>query len=401
MSLFFKNFLHIPIGIRLISWATATRFMGWGLVEIFVPVFILSFASNFTEAGLLKSSYDIVFLLALPVVGRLADRLSSKRIILSGLVLYPFIALGYFFGGLYGAVSLVILARAMNGISYALDSVGKKTYMRRYSHGHVGMVFGYFDTISNFWLLAASAASLIAIKYFEIHELFLFIIPTTLVAILLVSFIPHERKERQPAHRSFFKEVWIDYKQVFTFIRKWTFDQKYIAILYAFMGSLFVVIIFFIPLVYFKDTQSYKTVFLLMSFAMLPLLFGVPLGLLADRATKTSLQIAIFSAVALLAILPFMGPLWMVLPMIFVISVCIYYGTLVLERCATAHESRAHMGSLSGAFLCVFQAAQVVSPIIMGFIIDLASFPVMLLVLFSIGLMMILPLAVQDTKIFV
>jgi len=395
-----KNFLHIPIGIRLISWATATRFVGWGLVEVFVPVFFLSFASNYTEAGIIRSLYDVSFLLALPVIGRLADRLSSKRIILTGLALYPFIALAYYFAGLYGAVIFLIIARCLNGIGFALDSVGKKTYMRRYAHGHVGMIFGYFDTVAYFWWLTAGLASLYLVRFFEIHELFLFIIPTTLIAIVLVSFIPHERKEHVIARRNFLKEIWIDYCQLISFIKKWTFDQKYTAILYAFTGSLYILVIFFIPLVFYQKTQSYTMVFLLTAFAALPFLLGIPLGLLADRATKKTLMTALLMAVGLLTVVFFIKVLWLMFALIFVISLCIYYSTLVLERLATAHETRSHMGSLSSAFLSVYQFAQAISPIIFGLLIDWISLPITLFLIFCLGLVVILPLSVKDTKIF-
>lgn len=395
-----KNFLHIPQGIRLISWATAVRFAGWGFVEVFVPIFLLSFVNNYAETGLLKSIYDIVFLLALPVISRLADHVSSKKIILSGLVLYPLIALCYYFAGLYGAVALVIIARCINGLSFALDSVGKKTYMRRYAHGHIGVIFGYFDTLSNFWWLAASAFSLILIKYFPVHELFLLIIPTTLVAIFLITRIPHERKEKSTVPRSFLKEVLIDYKQMFLFIKHWTFEQKYITLLYAFMGVLYIVIIFFIPLVSFANNQSYTLIFLLTLFATLPYLFGVPLGFLADKANIVSLRGVIFVGACLLVVIPFLHSLWQILVAVFIVSVCIYYAMLILERCATIHETRSHMGSLSGAFLSISQMAQIVAPICIGFLIDAVSLVFAVSVVSILAIILIVPLFLNKVELF-
>jgi MFS family permease len=392
------NFLHIPKGIRLISWATAVRFAGWGFIEVFVPVFLLSFAGNFAETGLLKSVYDVTFLLSLPIISRLADRVSSKKIILSGLVLYPAIALCYYAAGVYGAIGFVIFARLLNGVSYALDSVGKKTYMRRHAHHHVGMMFGYFDTLSNFWWLAAGVAGLFLMKAFALHELFLLIIPTTLVAIALIARIPKEPGTKQGISNNMFKDVILDYRETISFIRAWSIEQKYTAFLYAFLGVVFVSISFFVPLASFAESHDYATVFLLTAFAVLPFLLGVPVGLLADRANKRTLAIALVVAFLFLALIPFVSVLWVKLASVFIVGISIYYSTLVLERIATEHERRSRMGSLSGVFLSVYQFAQVVSPLVIGLLVDAYSLAWALVAVAVIGGSLLVPLL--RTKFF-
>jgi MFS family permease len=394
------NFLHIPKGIRLISWATASRFIGWGFVEIYLPVFLLSFASNFTETGLLKSVYDIVFLASLPIISRLADRVSSKKIILSGLVLYPAIALCYFFAGVYGAVAFVIAARCINGLSYALDSVGKRTYMRRNAHNHVGLMFGYFETISNFWWLMAALASLFLLKLFPIHELFLLIIPTTIVAIILVSRIPKEPGTGKKAFRqNFFKEIYIDYRDEFAFIWSWNFQQKYNAVLYALAGVMFVVTTFFVPLVSFVGDHDYLNIFLLTAFAMLPYILGVPIGFFADRSSKMVFSAVILFGISMFSLIPFASVLWQTLGLVFLVNSCVYYSMLVIERVATSHERRAHMGSLSGAFLTVTQLAQVLAPIVLGLIIDKFSLQFAIFALAALGVVVAIPLISKRVKI--
>ncbi len=402
------NFLHIPKGIRLISWATAIRFVGWGVVEIFIPVFLLSFAQNFTETGFLKSIYDIVFLLSLPIISRLADRISGKKIILSGLILYPIISLCYFFAGVYGAVIFIIIARVVNGLSYALDSVGKKTYIRRHSHEHAGLMFGYFDTLANFWWLVAAVAGLFLMKIFPFHQLFLLIIPTTLIAMVFISKIPHEPKDGKGIQgkqgipglqANFFKEIYRDYAGMISFIHKWTWKQKYVALLYALMGSIFIIFSFFIPLVSFANHHDYFLIFLLTSFAVLPYIFGVPLGMLADRSDKHSLRTAMLMGIVLLALVPFIETLWITLGVVFVAGLCVYYSMLVLERSATDHESRAHMGSLSGAFLSMFQMAQIASPIVIGFLIDFRSLEFAILAVCLVGALVVLPLFFKGVRL--
>ena len=45
----------------------------------------------------------------------------------------------------------------LNGITFAMDSVGRGTYFRRNaSDGKLATIFGYFDTIANFWWVVAA-----------------------------------------------------------------------------------------------------------------------------------------------------------------------------------------------------------------------------------------------------
>ncbi|PIN74537.1 hypothetical protein COV18_06565 [Candidatus Woesearchaeota archaeon CG10_big_fil_rev_8_21_14_0_10_37_12] len=123
----------IPKDIRLLSWATAIRWIGWGVFEAFIPVFLFAFANSYAETGLLSSIYNVVFLFMLPFVGLLADRVAAKSIILIGLIIYPFIGLSYFLAGATGIVLFVVIARALNGVSYAFYGIGSATYIMCHS----------------------------------------------------------------------------------------------------------------------------------------------------------------------------------------------------------------------------------------------------------------------------
>jgi MFS family permease len=396
----FRNVLNIPLGVRLISWATAIRFIGWGFAESFIPIFLLSFAHNYTDTGLLRSVFDVVFLLSLPIVSHFANRMSGKKIILSGLVIYPFIAVSYYLAGAYGLVVFVLIARVLNGVSFSLDSVGRRTYMRRLSHKNVGELFGYYDTVSSFWWIVAGAVGLILIKFIEIHVLLLAIIPTVLVAFVIVSFVPAERISGPVVKRGIFKEVIRDYGEMFSFIRNWSLEQKYLGSLYALMGVIFVVVTFFIPLVTFVNGQSYTTLYLLTALSIAPYLFGVPIGYLADRAHVSSLRTVSFVAVLLLASLPFASSIYFTYCIVFLISVCVYFVMLALERLATEHEKKLKMGSLSGAFLSIYQLTQVLAPVCIGFFIDSVSISFAIITVAVIGFVAILPMFVLNIKFF-
>ncbi len=396
----FRNVLDIPLGVRLISWATAIRFIGWGFAESFIPIFLLSFAHNYTDTGLLRSIFDIVFLLSLPIVSHFANRISGKKIILSGLVLYPFIALSYYLAGAFGMVAFILVARVLNGVSFSLDSVGRRTYMRRVSHNNVGELFGYYDTVSSFWWIVAGIVGLFLIKFIAIHVLLLAIIPTVLIAIAIVSRVPAERVSKPLASKGIWGEVIRDYKEMFSFIRNWSLEQKYLGSLYGLMGVIFVVVTFFVPLVAFVNSQSYTTIFLLTALSIAPYLFGVPIGFLADRAHEKSVRTIACLAVGLLATLAFVNSIYLIYLIVFSISVCVYFVMLVLERLATEHEKKLKMGSLSGAFLSIYQLTQVLAPVCIGFFIDSVSISFAIITVSVIGFMVILPMYVLDIKMF-
>ena len=143
-------------GVRLITWSTSVRWFGWGLSELFIPIFILSFSTNFLEAGLISSVYELIFLLSIPIAGFLADKIKIKKLLLISLIIYVFIGLGYFLAGLTGAVIFLIVARALNGMSYCFDEVGRETYILRHSpKNRVSRIFGRFDFITTFWYIFA------------------------------------------------------------------------------------------------------------------------------------------------------------------------------------------------------------------------------------------------------
>jgi MFS family permease len=160
------SFPEVPKGIKLVTWATSLRWFGWGFVETLVPIFLFSFNHNYADTGILRSIYGIVFILILPFVAWLANRVSSKYLLIAALLMYPFISLSYFFAGGFGLVALIVLARALNGAAYALDSVGRDTYIRSHTNDtNIARSFGYFDTLTNFWWLIAVAISIVLVKW--------------------------------------------------------------------------------------------------------------------------------------------------------------------------------------------------------------------------------------------
>ena len=123
------NTEHIPRGIKIVTLARGIRWFGWGLCETLIPVLLFSFSHTYVEAGIFRSIYDVVFILALPFVSTLGDRIPAKSLILFALALYPLIGLSYFLAGALGLAVFIVFARALNGITWCSDRISYSTWL--------------------------------------------------------------------------------------------------------------------------------------------------------------------------------------------------------------------------------------------------------------------------------
>ena len=376
----------VPIGVNLISWATAIRWSGWGFVDALIPIFLFSFVGTYAKAGLLKSVFDIVFLLALPLVGYIANKVPNKYIILVGLLIYPFIGLSYFFAGALGMILFIIIARVLNGVSLALDSVGRITYIRKHTpREHIATAFGYFETLTGFWWILAVFASLILIRFFAIHELFLAIIPTTLIAFLIILKIPKDKKDNNQNHWKKYLSL-KSYGKLIKEIRLWSRNLKQLAVISFFSGFIFIFPIFFLPIYIYSQGGSLQQVILLVAISAIPRLFGSPLGILADKIGKKVIPFSFFIITILLV--------WLSLTDIYTFQhIIILFLSLfgLMIRLSSGSETTlagdpTHYGSLTSAFTEIGQMSAIIGPIAVGFSMDSIGIKITILILAFIAL---------------
>ncbi len=366
---------QIEDGVKLISLSTSIRYLGWGFVEAFLPLFLFSFAQTYAETGVLKSIFSVIFLLSLPVVSWLADRVASKKLLLAALLIYPLVSISYFFAGAFGIVAFVVAARALNGVAYALDSTGRATYVRTHAtEKNIATSFGYIESLSNFWWLVAVAISLVLVRYVTLHYLFLLILPAALLAMIIVARLPngvvkehHEQYSTTKAYGSFFRTI-----------GGWNKQVKGLAFLSFLVNVIATIGEFFMPIYAYTQNASITQVILLTAFAALPSLLSSPLGMIADRHPKTIIWATSITS-CLLIVLAFTTIFPLQLILVFGISVCLQLLSLAVDREITFHVPKDQIGSLSGAFQGVSQAADIVSPLLLGVLIDAFNLPKVLL----------------------
>jgi DHA1 family quinolone resistance protein-like MFS transporter len=359
---------EIPPGIRLLTTVTSIRWFGWGFAESLIPVLLFSFGNSFAEAGLIKASVDITFVLALPIIGMFADKVRATTLIVISIFLYLFVGFGYFLAGVTGMVAFVVLARLVNGVTWGLDVVGRETYFRRHvSKDRTATAFGYFDTVANFWWMVSAVLGIFLIKYFSITELLFLITPFSFIALLVLSnFRKTEEKmdavKTQRFSFNFLKEI-KDWELVLKGILGFSF-------LISFTAS---VVVFFLPIELYKEGGSLTLVILMGIVYALPALTGWSLGKLFDTKGYGTLGTGLLFFALLLLSLSFLTSFFWRIIIMFLISVVLELISVGSNELISATSKPEHFGRVEGVMRSITNIGDMMGPLVAGILIDLTS----------------------------
>ncbi len=380
----------LPSGVRLLSWARTVRYIGWGFGESLIPVLIMSLAGSYAAAGLIRASYDVTLLLALPVLGLLAERHSAKWLVAAGLFLYPFVGFSYFLAGAAGLVVFVVIARAANGIAWGLDSTGIDTYFRRTAPGaSIASSFGFLDMLSELGWIFSAVAGIWLVRYFSVPELLLLVAPAALLALPFVfkarTDHPSREQSRKPlplrhAYRAALEE-W----------EGWGGELRLLALLLFFTETVAILIGFFIPIDIYEKSGDLALVIIFTVVTAVPSLFGYLLGRYADRREKSRLAAGACATMALI-----LFAIALPVPYLFVVLAGLLLGILIellsiLQRSiATRLSSAGHWGRLDSVFAIITGISDLAAPPILGIALDLLGFPALAGILAAIALFLAL-----------
>ena len=363
----FFNTNDIPVGSRLITTITAIRWAGWGFAETLIPILIYSLTSTFAQAGLLRSTYDIGLILTLPIIGVIADKVRPTTIILIGLVLYLFVGTSYLLAGTTGLVLFIVIARGLNGISYALDSVGRETYFRRHTPvAKIATVFGYFDTIANFWWMVTAIAGIFLIKYFSIHWLLFLIVPTSLIALIILWRFKKKEDLEIVDTPLFVKEK----RKIFKEIKDWNWTLKSLIVFNFFIACAYSVIAFFLPIEVYKEDGNLSLVIIMGVVATIPTLFGWMLGKWFDiKGSKVFSYGLLGFAVLLFSLVFFHGYVWQLI-VSFIVGIILELLSVGSNELVTAHANPEHFGRIGGVIRSISNIGSIVGPLAVGILMD-------------------------------
>jgi MFS family permease len=366
----------VPPGVKRVAGARAVRWFGWGFGETLLPVFILMFTTSLTEAGLINSAYDFIFLVSLPFVGFLADAVSSKTLLIIGLLIYPFIGISYYLAGALGLVLFVILGKALNGLSYCLDTVATDTYIRRLSPRRaIASSFGYTASLANGSWLAAALIGAWLVRFVPLNELLLLVTPFSLLALIPFIGVKRDKPESKgklgarallaPLSR-FLKEA--------AGLRRGLRHVVFLMFLFDFVS---VASTFFIPIAAYKSGASLSAVAILCVLAAAPSLAEFWLAEFIDGSRAKRKNALIFA----LGALPFLFLAASLLTgfsarilIAFGIEVAAVFGSLALQSYATMLSRRERYGEISSMLEGASTLGDLSAPLAIGMLTDALGF---------------------------
>ncbi len=354
-------------GAKVLTAATAIRWIGWGFAENLIPVFIFSFSANYAQAGLLKSSYDLTLILIMPILGILADRFRASTLILIGYAIYIITGFSYLFAGITGLALFIILARVSNAFGYGLDGVGRDAYYRRSNPpSKLATVFGYFDSISNFWWIAASLVGIFLLKYFSIPWLLFMIVPTVMISFWVVWKWRKKGEEVKtvPVKRK------LNYREVLKEFGTWNYELRMIMVLNFFLMMSWAVIGFFLPIQMFTEGAGYTVIILFGVFTTVPFLFGLLWGKFFDKKGPRVFIYGLLSYSVLLFLLSVYKSYFLVITFATLISIIQEFVSVGKEELITVYADPEHFGRVDGLMRSVMNMGTMIGPLLAGVIID-------------------------------
>lgn len=380
----FRVFVHpsehspdtLPSDIKYIAYARAVRWAGWGFGETLLPVFLLSFSSSFAETGLLGSILEIVTLISLPVLGALADNISARSLILVSIFLYPLIGFGYFLAGITGLVVWIVAVRALNGVLWGMENIGTETYYRRRApREHLGIAFGYIDTLSMFGWTLAAVAGIFLIRYFEIHELLLFTVPFALVGFVIARRASTDEPLTLGARtRTALSASLHGYRDTLRELQHWGRDLYLLALLAFFVGALESAAYLFLPIYAYVQEHSLVSAILVGVVTAIPYLFAYRLGSITDSFGARQ---AFLGSLAVLGLALFfaglLDSLVVTMAAAFVVALMLELFNLTTKSYITRYGSSGAYGRRGGLMHFIATLGAICGPLFLGILFDSAG----------------------------
>ena len=279
----------------------------------------------------------------------LADRVSARRIIIFGLMLYPLIGASLRRAGLFGIVALTLVAQILNGVTYAADAVGRGTLIRRsVSAGSIGKALGYFDSVSMMGWIVAALIGAAAVAIMPLPWMFSAIIPTSLIALWITYTIkPDVPPTQPPLPGRLWHKIISSYRQFLSAMRHWKRPMRHCAVSTAATEMLNITSDFIIPIYSFGTGASLSQVMIIGVFANMPTLFGSRFGWLVDKNPRLIRSFVFLSSAMLIGSLALIPNYYWQIAVAFILGIAVELAGLANAAIATrltASERRGNHG---------------------------------------------------------
>lgn len=180
------RYADIPRDVKITIWAIAISWFFWGPADAYFSLYLKEFGSSYSQIGWLVSLGKLIpIFIAIPI-GILADRFSSRKILLWSLFLYLSVPVLYFYAGTFSLIIILIVAILVNSILRLIRDVGIQTYIKEKTPAKLSVkVWSSHEAITmGFWGLGMIGGGLL-VAHFSLSQLFLFVLVGILTQILM------------------------------------------------------------------------------------------------------------------------------------------------------------------------------------------------------------------------
>jgi predicted MFS family arabinose efflux permease len=369
MQFSIKKWCPVRGTVGVISLATGIRWIGWGMAEPLIPVFLFSLLGGYGRSAVVDGVGQLVFILILPIAGMLADKVPLRQFLIVGLVLFCFDGL-WSVASATKIVALAVLANAIDGVAVASDVVGRATYIRRHAEeGTIARTMGVQNGLINLGFIIGALISIVAVRFVSLSWIFLGIVPTNCVALYLVYRIEDD-------HAPILTDDGAQGRKTFQFSGLWgetllgDGGLGFLGCVVLFLNALAGVTTILLPIYAYRHGSSLEGVIVLGIMAVIPEMFGSFLGRFADHYHERLLAGGLLGIAACLGILAIIGYSRLLFVVVLLLRAVVVVVALVIEKSATRRTDPNRYGRISAALEGLKDVGKFGGAVVLGFGID-------------------------------
>jgi MFS family permease len=203
-KLFTRNFILLCL--------TRLAFFGsMSFMLAVLPLYVVKTGGTKSDIGIIIGAFTIPIVILSPFVGRAADELGRKWLMISGTIIFVISSILYNFAT---SLFLLILLRIFHGSGLGTFNTASGAYVADIAPiERRGEAMGYFGMVANVALAIAPALGVFIVDKYDFTTLFTISAITACTAVILTSFLgdaykPAIRKAGQPRPALFHKASW-------------------------------------------------------------------------------------------------------------------------------------------------------------------------------------------------